>query len=72
MKLTLPQIIMLNHAAWADHENSQRRSDAKRKWEEKRDREDPKLPEYGGKRLSEVMEDPELANQYMSDWSAFQ
>lgn len=71
LKLTVPQITMLNHAAWAEHENSDRRYKAKRAWEEERDRNDPQLPEYGGRRLSEVMEDEKLQEKYLSDWSAF-
>jgi hypothetical protein len=72
LKLTVPQVVMLNHAAWAEHENGQRRYEAKRKWEEERDRNDPKLAEYGGRRLSEVMQDQKLAENYLSDWGAFQ
>jgi hypothetical protein len=30
MKLTMPQIIMMNHAAWVNRENSDRRYNAKR------------------------------------------
>lgn len=71
LKLTVPQVIMLNHAAWAEHENSQRRYEAKRQWEEQREIDDPKLPEYGGRRLSEVMADPTLSESYLSDWRAF-
>lgn len=38
MNLTLPQMIMLNHASWVNHENSERRFKAKRKWEESTNR----------------------------------
>jgi len=68
--LTLPQLTMLNHAAWADHENGTRRYEAKKKWEEQRDIDDPVLPDYGGRRLSEVKDNPELLERYLSsDWS---
>lgn len=35
MSLTLPQIIMLNHSAWVNHERSQAKFEAKQKKEGK-------------------------------------
>lgn len=72
MKLTLPQLTMMNHAAWASQENSTRRYEAKKLWDEERDRTDPKLPEYGGKRLSEIKSDPAKMDHYLTVWSGFQ
>lgn len=37
MSITMPQAIMLNHASWVSHRNSERKSEAKRKLEKKKE-----------------------------------
>jgi hypothetical protein len=66
MKRTIPQIIMLNHAAWREFKNAKIRADAKARQERGEDG-DPFVPEYGCK-LSEIKENPELFQSYMTDW----
>lgn len=67
MRMTLPQIIMLNHAAWAEHENAERRYEAKKKAEEKKNLLDPEIEELGGVRMSELQQNPEAFDAYMAD-----
>jgi hypothetical protein len=68
MKLTLPQLIMYNHASWVNNERSEKRSKAKAE-KEKQQQNVPSLNEsddpvvYKGKRLSEL-----TTNEYRSYW----
>lgn len=60
MSLTMPQIILLNHAAWVNSEHMKQRMDTKT--EARQD--DPDNPVvYQGKRLGELNSD-ELARYY--------
>jgi hypothetical protein len=68
MQMTLPQIMILNHAAWVNSQRSDERYKRKREREEKiaaeqkkRDEEDPVV--WNGKRLSEMNSD-EWAQYY--------
>lgn len=57
MKLTLPQILMLNHAAWVNYERAKQRSEDKPEGE----------AAYQGKPLEECNSDEWTA--YMKDWA---
>jgi hypothetical protein len=66
MKLTVPQIILLNHAAWANHENHERRMKAKETQKKKAGTEIEKDPEVlEGKKMSEL--EPEELSAYLSN-----
>ena len=57
MKLTLPQILMLNHAAWVNYERAKsRHEDAPEE-----------IPTYNGKPLEDCNSDEWTA--YMKDWA---
>lgn len=58
-KLTIPQILMLNHAAWVNHENSERKYNAK-----KPKNVDP-LVSAEEQRLNEMS--PDQLTRYMSE-----
>lgn len=62
---------MYNHAAWINHERSEKKYDLKHKRETSSDAKDPVIPETG-KRMSELKEDPKMFSDYMSDWRGFQ
>lgn len=68
-RMTMPQILMLNHAARVNHDRMMENMDKDRKVKDKedmeakkRDERDPILPQYG-KRLSECTSD-EIAGQF--------
>jgi hypothetical protein len=65
MHRTVPQIIMLNHAAWREQKNAEIRGKAKAKKKEQEDN-DPILPGYGGLRKSELEKHPEQWARYYS------
>lgn len=55
MKMTMPQLIMLNHAAWVNYKRMESRSEAKtteNKRQAERDEKDPIV--FKGKRMSEM------------------
>lgn len=54
-KLTLPQIILMNHAAFVNRENSERRYEAKRKSEENLSSESKRVKEMKGKELTDYL-----------------
>jgi hypothetical protein len=71
MKLTLPQVMMLNHAAWVEHENADIRYQHKKKQDAKKEQQaeaDPIVGEFGCA-LSEL--DGNTLNAYLGDWSGF-
>lgn len=69
MSCTLPQVFMLNYAAYREAENAKRKADYKRDREEGIvDEQDPYLPEYGMK-LSELKNDPVKFGIYLKQWS---
>lgn len=61
MRLTMPQIIMLNHAAWVNSERMKSRIHSK-----KNEDDDDQIV-YKGKRLSELNSEEMAA--YYGDWS---
>jgi hypothetical protein len=61
MRMTMPQILMLNHAAWVNSERCKKRVDHMSKKQKKQDDEDPTV--WRGKRLSEMNSD-ELGKYY--------
>lgn len=70
MRLTLPQIYMLNHAATVNSQRGDERAEWKRKAKERkdakakrRDIDDPVVPGTGGKRVSECTSE-EIAAQF--------
>lgn len=71
MRLTLPQIILLNHAAWANQERSDRRFKAKQKREEKNKSDSPSLKAdelvINGKTMDEMSSD-EIAAHVNIPW----
>jgi hypothetical protein len=74
MRRTVPQIVMLNHAAWKENEDSELRAQARRAAEDRKrneDEVDPIIPEMGGKRMSEIQNNGQLLNAYLGDWSGF-
>jgi len=67
MKRTLPQIIMLNHAAWLEKKELDARhaTDKSRdEYKQKEDNADPFIPEYK-MRLSKLQQHPALFERYM-------
>jgi hypothetical protein len=58
--------MMLNYAAWREFTNADIKSKAKRDKED----DDPFIPEMGAT-MSEIEQNPELMDAYMSDWSSF-
>lgn len=68
MKRTVPQVLMLNHEAWREYKNADIKAKAKREYEQKRDEEDPIIPELGI-RASELNDSPEKWETYLTDWS---
>lgn len=71
MSLTIPQVMMLNHAAWLEKENGDIRYEHKKKvdeWVKSNTAPDPVINEFG-KTLSEL-DDRQLAT-YLTDWSDF-
>jgi hypothetical protein len=71
MKITLPQVIMLNHAAWLERENADIRYKAKKAWDEREKIEDPVLEDFGGLKMSEITDDDTKLSAYLNDWSRF-
>lgn len=68
MKLTIPQMIMLNHAAWVEHENTQKKFELKRKKKEDQDTdEDPILQEGSSQRFSDIENDPAAMDRYFAE-----
>lgn len=67
VSMTLPQIIMLNHASWCESKDTESRMKESKEREDK----DPVLPEMGGKRMSEVMNNDALLGSYLGDWKGF-
>jgi hypothetical protein len=70
MRMTLPQIIMMNHAAWVNQERSERRYKVKREMEEQKSasRTSPQTAEelvIGNKKMSEMTSE-EIARQLMN------
>ena len=65
MKLTVPQLVLLNHAAWVNRERSQRRFDAKREWEKQEEGQEPapKSVQDAGS--------PELKNMDSKQWKHY-
>lgn len=63
MSVTMPQLIMLNHAASTNYKNSEIRAKHNAARDKERDEKDPVV--YNGKRLSELTSDEE--NRYYSD-----
>jgi hypothetical protein len=71
MKLTIPQVMMLNHAAYIEHENGDLRYAHKKaveEWHEEHDAPDPVIEGFG-KPLSELS-DAQM-NHYLADWGGF-
>lgn len=68
LQRTLPQIIMLNYSAWREQKNAEKRAKAKVAKDRDKNENDPFLPEYGVRR-SELEKDPDLWEQYLTDWS---
>jgi len=74
MHLTLPQLIMLNHAAHIAYINSEKRADARHKEGGTPDatpgpswRDDPVVGN-NGERLSEIQKDDTKLFNYLRDW----
>jgi hypothetical protein len=66
MALTVPQVILLNHAAWVNHENHDRRMKAKESKKKKAANEIEKDPEVlEGKKMSEL--EPAELSAYLSN-----
>jgi hypothetical protein len=71
MKLTIPQVMMLNHAAYVEHENGDLRYQHKKEveaWLEANTAPDPVVGEFG-KPLSELSE--AQMDNYLADWKGF-
>lgn len=71
MHLTIPQIMMLNHAAHVEYENGQLRYEYNKKVKECEESgipDDPYIDEFN-RPLTE-MSDAQMSN-YLSDWSKF-
>lgn len=61
-------MIMLNHAAYVEYENTQKKFEHNRKSTPKYDDEnDPILREGGKQRLSDLQNDPEAMDRYFAD-----
>lgn len=68
MKLTLPQMIMLNHAAWVEYENTQKKFEHKKNKASETDPDlDPLIAEGGTKRLSDLEKDPDALDKYFAE-----
>jgi hypothetical protein len=66
MRLTLPQIFMLNHAATVNAARAEERAEWKSKQKERKaksEENDPVMPGTGGKRLSKCTSE-EIAGQF--------
>lgn len=66
MRLTLPQIFLLNHAATVNGQRSEERAEWKKAQKERVDKRklnDPVVPGTGGKRLSECTSE-EIESQF--------
>lgn len=68
MRRTVPQVLMLNYAAWREYRNADIKAKSKREHENKRDEEDPIIPELGI-RASELENSPEKWDAYLTDWN---
>jgi hypothetical protein len=68
MRRTVPQVMMLNYAAWREFTNSDIK--AKAKYAKENDDDDPFLPEMGVT-MSELTQNSDLMDSYLSDWSGF-
>jgi hypothetical protein len=67
MSLTLNQIIMMNHAAWFNHEQGERRWQAKKKREEKAQGSSVNAGAFSGEVDFDNMTAEQVAN-YVINW----
>ncbi len=66
MKLTIPQMIMLNHAAWVEYENTQKRFESKRVKKADVAENDPFLEEGSSQRMSDLEKDSAAMDRYFA------
>lgn len=64
MRRTVPQVIMLNHATWKQHKQSEA------DYEARKDKEPEDNPYAVGNKRVDELEGDEL-NKYLGDWDGF-